>query len=82
MIEWPSPQGLDKSAKKALDLFKKTGFCAELEEDASLWRFRSYARSPSPPARMVLRNQNAPETRIFSLESTGLWRRVVDQDAR
>ncbi len=82
MIEWPPPKGLDKSAKKTLDLFKKTGFAAELEEDAALWRFRSYARDPSPPARMVLRNQNANETRIFALEATGIWRRVVDQDAR
>jgi hypothetical protein len=82
MIEWPPPKSLDKSTKQALDLFKKTGFAAELDDDASLWRFRSYARAPDPPARMVLRSMSSNETRIFALEATGIWRRVVDQDAR
>ncbi|CAN5612886.1 hypothetical protein BH09MYX1_BH09MYX1_63030 [soil metagenome] len=82
MIEWPPKDSLEKSAKKVLDLFKKTGFAAELEADGSLWRFRSYARDVAPPARMVLRSQSANETRIFALEETGIWRRVVDQDVR
>ncbi len=82
MIEWPPPKTLDKPAKQALDLFKKTGFAAELDEDGALWRFRSYARTPDPPARMVLRSATGNETRIFALEATGIWRRVVDQDAQ
>jgi hypothetical protein len=73
MIEWPD-------AKKALDMFKKTSFAAELAEDTHKWHFRAFARSPEPPARMVLRSDGG-QTRIFALEGTGFWRSVHDQDA-
>ncbi len=79
MIEWP--KGTSDDAKKALDAFKKSSLTAEMEDDAAHWRFRAYARSAAPPARMVL-HSDAGETRIFSLEQTGFWRRVVDQDVR
>jgi hypothetical protein len=78
MIDWPDS---DAAAKKALDLFKKSGLAAELEEDGQKWTFRAHARSADPPARMILRSDGG-ETRIFSLEATGFWRRVVDQDVK
>ena len=55
MIEWPSDRIVTEDAKRALELFKKSSFCAELSEDGGTWRFRSWARSPDAPARMVLR---------------------------
>jgi hypothetical protein len=73
MIDWPEDGG---DAKKALDAFKKTGLAAELEDDSQKWSFLSWARSPSPPARMLLRNESG-ETRAFSLESTGFWRELA-----
>jgi hypothetical protein len=79
MIVWPH-DGTDQ-AKKALDLFKKSSLAAEIEDDSQKWRFRSFARTPAPPARMVLRSDGG-ETRIFTLEPTGYWVRVVDQDVR
>ncbi len=84
MIEWPDDKTWLTSdpdqTKKALELFKKTSFAAELAEDTHKWRFRAFARSPEPPARMVLRS-DAGETRIFALERTGFWHAVPDQDA-
>ncbi|HEX4517637.1 MAG TPA: hypothetical protein VH054_29040 [Polyangiaceae bacterium] len=73
MIEWPEGDG---DTKKALDAFKKTGLAAELEDDSQKWSFLSWARSPSPPARMLLRNESG-ETRVYSLESTGFWRELA-----
>ena len=69
MIVWPETTG---EAKKALDSFKKSNLAADLDDDTAKWRFRSFARSASPPARMVLRNE-AGATRTFTLESTGYW---------
>ncbi len=84
MIEWPDEKTWltsdEESTRKALELFKKTSFAAELGEDSHKWQFRAFARSPEPPARMVLRS-DAGETRIFTLEPTGYWRSVHDQDA-
>jgi hypothetical protein len=74
MILWPDDDEGD--AKKALDAFKKTSLAAQLEDDAQKWTFLAWARSPSPPARMLLRNDSG-ETRIFSLESTGFWRELA-----
>jgi hypothetical protein len=79
MIEWPHGDQAVGDAKKALDSFRKSGLAAELEEDSQKWRFRAFARSAAPPARMVLRSDGS-ETRIFSLEPTGYWCRIVDQD--
>jgi hypothetical protein len=79
MIEWPSTS--EKQSEKVIALFKKTAFAAELDEDSHTWSFRAFARSPDPPARVIVRSDGG-ETRIFSLEATGFWRRVVDQDAR
>jgi hypothetical protein len=70
MIDWPDDA--DDSAQQALDLFKKTSLAAELEDDAGRWRFAAYARSPSPPARMILRSDGGA-TRVFTLEPTGFW---------
>ena len=81
MIEWPSDRVVTEDAKRALELFKKSSFCAELSEDGGTWRFRAWARSPDAPARMVLRN-DANEARIYSREATGIWRAVHDQDAK
>jgi hypothetical protein len=79
MINWP--KGPDEAAQHALEAFKKSSLATEMQEDAQHWSFRAYARSTTPPARMVL-HSDAGETRIFSLEMTGFWRRVVDQDVR
>ena len=73
MIDWPDDSEAD--AKKALDAFKKTSLAASLEDDSQKWRFLAWARSPAPPARMLLRNESG-ETRIFSLERTGFWREL------
>jgi hypothetical protein len=73
MIDWPDDSG---DAKKALDAFKKTSLAAELEDDSQKWSFLSWARTPSPPARMLLRNESG-ETRVYSLESTGFWRELA-----
>lgn len=76
MIEWPTREG-DKegdTAARALARFKKTGFAAELEEDGRTWSFLAYARSPEPPARMILRSDTGDRA-VFTLEPTGLWRR-------
>ena len=81
MIAWPQNGQVTESAQKALDAFKDSSLSAELEDDAQKWRFRSWARSPEAPARMVLRSDGG-ETRIFTLEPTGYWVRVVDQDVR
>jgi hypothetical protein len=81
MIVWPHNGEVTEQARKALDAFKKSGLCAELEDDGQKWRFRSFARSPEPPARMVLRSDSG-ETRILTLQQTGYWVRVVDQDVR
>ena len=70
MIVWP--EETQEPAKKALDSFKKTSLAAELEDDAAKWRFLAYARSPLPPARMILRS-DAGATRVFTLEPTGYW---------
>ena len=78
MIDWPEDSEGD--AKKALDAFKKTGLAASLEDDSQKWRFMAYARSPAPPARMLLRNESG-ETRVFSLERTGFWREVAEDGA-
>lgn len=75
MIAWPAPDALSEGAKKALALFKKTGFSAELEQDTKKWRFRSWARSPEAPARMIVSTEAGDETRTFTLEMTGFWRR-------
>lgn len=84
MIEWPDEKTWltsdPEQTKKALELFKKTSFASELAEDTHKWQFRAFARSPQPPARMVL-HSDAGETRIFTLEATGFWRSVHDQDA-
>lgn len=80
MIEWPSDRAVTEDAQRALDLFKKTSFCAELSEDSATWRFRSWASNVDAPARMVLAN-DANEARIYARELTGLWRSVHDQDA-
>jgi hypothetical protein len=77
MIVWPQATG---DAQKALDSFKKSSLAAELDDDAQKWRFRSFARSPAPPARMVLRN-DAGATRLFTLEPTGFWVGNADHDA-
>ena len=66
MIVWP------QAKNEALDAFKKSSLAAELDDDSQKWRFRSFARSKAPPARMVLRS-DAGATRIFTLESTGFW---------
>jgi len=70
MIVWPDDAEGD--AKKALDLFKKTSLAAELDDDAEKWRFLAWARSPAPPARMLLRSESG-QTRVFTLEQTGFW---------
>jgi hypothetical protein len=84
MIEWPDEKTWLTSdadqARKALDLFKKTSFAADLADDPHKWHFRAFARSPAPPARMVLHSDGGA-TRIFTLERTGFWRQVADQDA-
>jgi hypothetical protein len=76
MITWPDDEQAQGEAKKVLDLFKKTSLAAELEEDPQKWRFIAWARSPQPPARMLLRSDGGG-TRIFSLERTGLWRELA-----
>ncbi len=73
MIEWPHEDAQTEGASRVLELFKKTGFAAQLEEDTHTWTFRSWARSPEAPARMLLRN-DAGESRAFVREVTGLWR--------
>jgi hypothetical protein len=80
MIDWPEDEQAEGDAKKALDAFKKTSLAAELEDDAQKWRFMSWARSPEPPARMLLRNESG-QTRIFSLERTGFWRELLSDTA-
>ena len=70
MIDWP--EDAQEQAQKALDSFKKTSLAAELEDDAEKWRFLAYARSPLPPARMILRSETGA-TRVFTLEPTGFW---------
>ena len=72
MIDWPDDEHATDDAQKALDLFKKTSFAAELEEDAERWRFLAFARMPAPPARMILRSESGA-TRVFTLEPTGYW---------
>lgn len=69
MIEWPEAEDQEG---KALKLFKKTSLAAELEDDAQKWTVLAFARSASPPARVVLRSE-AGKTRTYSLESTGFW---------
>ncbi len=76
MIDWPDDELAQGEAKKALDLFKKTSLAAELEEDPQKWHFLAWARSPEPPARMLLRSDGGG-TRIFSLERTGFWRELL-----
>ncbi len=76
MITWPDDEQAQGEAKEVLDLFKKTGLAAELEEDPQKWRVIAWARSPQPPARMLLRSDGGG-TRIFSLERTGLWRKLA-----
>jgi hypothetical protein len=76
MIAWPDDD--NDGAQKALSLFKKTSFAAELAEDSRTWEFRSWARSPLPPARMILRSEAGDETHSFTLEQTGFWRRTDD----
>jgi len=78
MIEWPTTddeKGEGEGAARALARFKKTGFAAELEEDTRTWSFLAYARSPEPPARMILRS-DAGDRASFTLERSGLWRRA------
>ena len=70
MIDWP--EDAHEQAKKALDSFKKTSLAAELEDDVAKWRFLAYARSPLPPARMILRSDSGA-TRVYTLEATGFW---------
>jgi hypothetical protein len=81
MIAWPDEAHVTGEAEKALGLFKKSSLAAELEDDKQKWRFRSFARSTAAQGRMVLRSE-AGETRIFALEPTGYWVRVVEQDVR
>jgi hypothetical protein len=76
MIDWPDDAS--EAAQKALDSFKKTSLAAELEDDAERWRFLAFARSPAPPARMILRSESG-KARVFTLEPTGFW--VANRDA-
>ena len=78
MIDWPDEE--QEPAVKALNSFKKTSLAAELEDGAAKWRFLAYARSPLPPARMILRS-DAGATRVYTLEPTGFWVETVHDTA-
>lgn len=70
MIEWPAEQ--DGDAEKVFASFKKSTLAANLEDDSRTWTFLSWARTLSPPARMILRNDSG-ETVTFTRERTSLW---------